>query len=116
MGTILDEIVRESHMNSACKASIKQMLQEVMNDVLQVFEFGATKHPDSGSTPNFLTEEGNKCAHKDRGSSCLRHAAELYAGKQHDDESNLHPALHLISSAAIMYIRQKRDIIHPGDK
>jgi hypothetical protein len=100
---------------STCKFQIVQMLEETMRDTLLVFDFGAKKHPDSGDTPNFLTANGNKCSLKVRGNSCLHHAADVRAGEQHDQESNLHPALHLIASAAILYIRQKRNIVHPED-
>jgi len=95
---------------------IEQMMSEVAEDTMKVFAFGAAKHPDSGDTPNFLTENGNKCSVKDRGSSCLRHSAELLTGRTEDEESGLHPALHLISSAAILYARHKRGIIHTQDK
>lgn len=98
-----------------CRDKIIQVLNEVSKDVMQVFDFGAKKHPDSGNTPNFLTPNGNKCAHRERGSGCLRHAAEAYARNKSDAESGLNPLLHLIASAAILYIRQKRNIIHPED-
>ena len=99
----------------SCREQIEDILEEVLNDTLQVFDFGVNKHPDSGDTPNFMTPEGNKCSLKDRGSSCLRHSAELFTGETKDWESGLHPALHLISSAAILYIRHKRNLKHPED-
>lgn len=103
-------------MNSSiCRDKITQMLSEVMRDAMQVFDFGAKKHPDSGEVPNFLTPEGNKCSRIVRGNSCLHHAADVRGGINADHESGLHPALHLISSAAILYIRQKRNIVHPED-
>lgn len=98
-----------------CRQQIIDMLKEVMDDVMQVYDFGARKHPDSGDTPNFLTPAGNKCSQMVRGNSCLHHSADVRSGVQSDHESGLHPALHLISSAAILYIRQKRNIIHPDD-
>ena len=98
-----------------CRLKIGQMLSEVFEDTMQVFDFGAKKHPDSGDTPNFLTPEGNKCSLEVRGNSCLHHAADLRAGKTKDWESGLSPALHLIASAVILYIRQKRNIQHPLD-
>jgi len=101
---------------SPCRHKIVQMLEEVMTDVMQVFDFGAQKHPDSGDTPNFLTSEGSKCSKHDRGSSILRHAARTFMNpKCKDLESNLPELLHLISSACIMYIRTKRNIVHPND-
>ena len=99
-----------------CRDKIIQMLEEVMKDAMQVFDFGAKKHPDSGDTPNFLTPEGNKCSLEVRGNSCLHHSSDVRAGKTQDKESGLHPALHLIASAAILYIRHKRNIVHPDDK
>lgn len=99
-----------------CRHQILDMLEEVLKDTMRVFDFGAMKHPDSGDTPNFLTPEGNKCSLTVRGNSCLHHAADLRAGEKEDYESKLHPALHLIASAAILYIRQKRNIISPEDE
>ncbi len=98
-----------------CRQKILQMLEEVLTDTMQVFDFGARKHPDSGDTPNFLTPEGNKCSLTVRGNSCLHHAADVRSGEKQDWESGLHPALHLIASAAILYIRQKRNIVSPED-
>lgn len=94
---------------------IKLALEEVMDDVMLVFDFGAKKHPDKGTVPNFLLSNGNKCGRRVRGSSCLRHAAEVFTGAERDHESNLPPELHLIASAAILYIRKKKGIVHPDD-
>lgn len=92
------------------------MLEEVMKDTMQVFDFGNKKHSDSGDTPNFLTPAGNKCEIEVRGKSILGHAAKSYCNLGAlDDESNLPHLLHLISSAAILYIRHKRNIQHPLD-
>ncbi len=99
-----------------CRQQILDLLAEVMTDTMQVFDFGAAKHPDSGWQPNFLTENGNKCSLTVRGNSCLHHAADVRAGVKQDHESGLHPALHLIASAVILYIRQKRNIVSPEDK
>ena len=102
--------------DSSCRHKIKTMLAEVMNDTLQVFDFGAKKHPDSGDTPNFLTPSGAKCEVKVRGSSILRHAAQCFGNiDARDDESNLPHILHLLASASILYIRNKRGIVHPMD-
>ncbi len=103
--------------DSSCRRKIKEMLAEVMNDTMQVFDFGARKHPDSGEIPNFLTKEGNKCELRARGSSILRHAAQSFGNPAAlDDESNLQHLLHLIASSAIIYIRHKRNIVHPVDE
>jgi hypothetical protein len=99
-----------------CRQRIVDMLEEVMQDTMNVFDFGAKKHPDSGDTPNFLTKNGNKCAHRDRASSILRHAAETYSKTEADHESGLNPILHLVASAAILYIRQKRNIVYGDDE
>jgi len=98
-----------------CRQQILDMLEEVKEDVMHVFDFGARKHPDSGETPNFLTPTGNKCSLTVRGNSCLHHSSDVRSGEKEDGESGLHPALHLIASAAILYIRQKRNIVHPED-
>lgn len=103
--------------DSPCRHKIKEMLAEVMNDTMQVFDFGARKHPDSGETPNFLTKNGNKCSLKDRGSSILRHSARTFMNPgMLDEESNLQELLHLMASVSIMYIRNKRKIVHPEDE
>ncbi len=117
MGTIKDGVERDFRLASikTCRQQIIDMLIEVCEDTMQVFDFGAKKHPDSGDIPNFLTPNGNKCSLTVRGNSCLHHAADVRADVQQDHESGLHPALHLIASAAILYIRQKRMIIHPED-
>lgn len=102
--------------NNPCRLQILEMLIEVLQDTMQVFDFGAKKHPDSGDTPNFLEPQGNRCSKHDRGSSVLRHAARTFMHPECKDiESNVPELLHLIASAAILYIRQKRKIEHPED-
>lgn len=102
--------------DNKCRQQILEMLIEVLNDTMQVFDFGAQKHPDSGDTPNFLTPEGSKCSLHDRGSSILRHAARTFMSPDmKDKESGLPELLHLLSSVAVIYIRHKRNITHPGD-
>jgi len=92
------------------------MLEEVLKDTMQVFDFGATKHPDSGDMPNFLTPDGSKCSLKERGSGVLRHGARTFMQPEVlDSESNLPELLHLIASASTLYIRHKRNIQHPED-
>jgi hypothetical protein len=98
------------------RQKILDMMQEIATDVMAVFDFGAQKHPDSGDTPNFLTVNGSKCSLHDRGSSVLRHAARTFMRPEmRDDESGLPELLHLLSSASILYIRNKRKIHHPDD-
>lgn len=100
-----------------CRDKILQMLTEVLDDAMQVFDFGAKKHPDSGDTPNFLEKNGNKCSKHDRGSSILRHGARTFMNPgMIDEESRLPELLHLLASASIMYIRHKRNIVHPMDE
>jgi hypothetical protein len=99
-----------------CRQQILDMLDEVASDTMQVFDFGAAKHPDSGDTPNFLMPAGNKCELRVRGKSVLGHAASSFENPGAlDSESNLPHLLHLISSACILYIRHKRNINHPND-
>lgn len=95
---------------------ILQMMEEVVQDTMKVFDFGAAKHPDSGDVPNFLTPEGNKCSLKDRGSSALRHVARTFMNPGRlDDESGLPEILHAMACLSILYIRYKRNIRHPDD-
>ena len=102
---------------SKCRQQILEMLTEVCDDAMQVFDFGARKHPDSGDIPNFLTKNGNKCELRERGSSILRHAARTFMHPDaSDEESNLSEYLHLMASVAILYIRHKRGITHPSDE
>ena len=115
MGTIRDDVLSNIRNTQICRQQILDMLDEVASDMMQVFDFGNRKHPDSGNTPNFLTPNGNKCSITVRGNSLLHHSADVRAGVKQDHESGLHPALHLIASAVILYIRQKRNIIHPDD-
>ena len=105
-----------SPIEEASLKLIRELLDETTDDVMKVFEFGATKHPPNGVKPNFLEFNGNKCSRRVRGSSCLRHAAELFSGVKEDHESGLHPALHLMASAFILYIRDKNGIIHTDDR
>lgn len=101
---------------SECRSQIIEMMCEVVNDTMQVFDFGAEKHPDSGDTPNFLTPNGSKCSKFERGSGILRHGARTFMHLEAlDEESGLPEILHLISSACILYIREKRNIVHPDD-
>lgn len=112
------EALSEELLNSSpSRLQVIDMLIETTLDTLKVFDFGAEKHPDSGDTPNFLTPAGNKCRIKVRGSGVLRHAAQSF-GKPGaiDEESKAPHLLHLLSSAAILYIRHKRNIIHPEDE
>lgn len=107
----------ELNGETPCRYKILQMLEEVLQDTMKVFDFGAQKHPDSGDTPNFLMPNGNKCDLHTRGSGVLRHGARTFMNPSKlDDESGISEYLHLISSVAILYIRHKRGIVHPDDE
>lgn len=113
----IEQLKRELLNSNPCRQQIVEMLTEVAIDTLQIFDFGARKHPDSGDTPNFLEKHGNKCSKHDRGSSILRHGARTFMNPgMLDTESNLLELLHLLASASIMYIRHKRKITHPTDE
>ena len=110
------ELKTPKRMNE-CRQKILDALEETMNDTMQVFDFGAQKHPDSGNTPNFLTPNGNKCSLYDRGSSILRHAARIFMNPLVlDKESGLPEIQHLLASISMYYIRAKRGIVHGDDK
>lgn len=99
-----------------CRNKIVNILEEVVTDTMQVFDFGAKKHTNSGDIPNFIMPDGHKCSLHDRGSSVLRHGARTFMNPSVlDKESKLNELLHLIASASILYIRQKRGIVHPDD-
>lgn len=112
------ELLKRELINSElCRQKIVEMLAETMYDTLKVFDFGAKKHPDSGDTPNFLTPAGNKCSKHERGSSILRHGARTFMRPElTDEESGLPELLHLLASVSIIYIRHKRNIVHPNDE
>jgi hypothetical protein len=113
----IEQLKKELLSSNVCRQQIVEMLTETMLDTLKVFDFGARKHPDSGETPNFLTANGNKCELKVRGKSILGHAASSYCNIEAlDEESHLPHMLHLMASAAILYIRNKRKIVHPEDE
>lgn len=105
-----------SPLMTPCREKIAEMLAETLFDTMQVFDFGAKKHPDSGEDPNFMTSNGNKCSLKDRGSSILRHGARTFMHPEIlDVESGLPELLHLMASIVITYIRHKRSIVHDED-
>lgn len=113
----MNRLEQEWSKSNTCRKQIIEMLIETALDTLQVFDFGAKKHPDSGDTPNFLEKDGNKCSKHNRGSSILRHSARTFmAPDMKDKESNLPELLHLLASVSIMYMRNKRNIVHPEDK
>lgn len=114
---LLEFFRKEDNMTTECRQKIINMLDEVKEDVMKVFDFGAQKHPDSGTTPNFLMKDGNCCGLKNRGSSVLRHSARTFMNPGlKDEESDLSELLHLMASASILYIRHKRNIVHPDDE
>lgn len=82
------------------------------DDFYSVLEMGASKH----GALNWLEDNGSKSSHSDMCASMFRHLAEASTGKTEDDESGLHPLLHLVTRALMLYTRQKRGIVHEEDK
>lgn len=115
----IETLKKELLKSNNCRQQIVEMLAEVAVDTMQVFDFGARKHPDSGEMPNFLMSDGNKCDLKTRGKCTLGHvgAAHLNPGavESGENESGLSHLLHAIADCAILYIRHKRNIQHPLD-
>lgn len=72
------------------------------HDVYQVLTSGAKKY---GANSWLKGEHFNP---RDNYASICRHAAELYTGKAKDDETGLHPALHIACRALMQYTLDKR--------
>lgn len=88
-----------------------EYMEEEFYDFLQVLEMGAKKHGNK----NWLEPDGKKSSHKDMHASMFRHLAESSCYGVTDDESGLHPLLHLASRALMAYTRWKRSIVHSED-
>jgi hypothetical protein len=82
-----------------------------LNDWMAVMEFGAKKH----GANNWLEKNGSKSSHNDMHASMSRHLEESWEGGLHDKDTGLHPLLHLASRALMMYVRNKRNIVHHDD-
>jgi hypothetical protein len=83
-------------------------------DFLHILELGSAKHDKDGEI-NYLKSDGKGCSHREMYDSMFHHLAEGYAGVVRDLETGEHPLLHLIARASILYMRQKRGLIHPKD-
>lgn len=81
------------------------------DDLYKVMEMGASKHGER----NWLEPNGSKSCHADMCASMFRHLAEASTGMTRDHESGLHPLLHLITRALMLYTRQQRGIEHKED-
>lgn len=81
-------------------------------DYLEIFALGAQKY----DRDNWLEPDGKRSSHKEMHDSMFHHLAESFTGKEADDESGLHPLLHLIARAMMVYTRYNRGIIHPKDE
>ena len=88
-----------------------ELKEPEFDDQYLVLEMGAKKH----GPKNWLEPNGSKSSHKDMHASMFRHLAESSTGKTKDDESGLHPLLHLATRALMVYTRQQRGIIHEDD-
>ena len=87
-----------------------KLWQPEFYDILEVLEFGATKHGAS----NWLETDGRKSSRKNMLESMGRHWAEAHTSHI-DHETKLDPLLHLACRALMAYTRSKRDIRHPDD-
>lgn len=81
-------------------------------DVVHVLQMGMRKY----GARNWLQPDGKASSHKHRHNSLFHHLSESYTGQTADKESGLHPLLHLVCGALMLYTRQKRGIVHPEDK
>lgn len=104
----LDDMFEEIRSERAVGHSLKE---PEFDDIYKVLEMGAKKH----GAHNWLEPNGNKSSHKDMCSSMFRHLAEASTGKIKDDESGLHPLLHLVTRALMLYVRQERGVVHVDD-
>lgn len=80
-------------------------------DFYEILDMGAKKYSPLG----FMESNGPSTSIRDNHASLCRHIAEYYTGKTADDESGLHPLLHVATRALIGYARWKRGIEHEDD-
>jgi hypothetical protein len=80
--------------------------KELFTGTLYVLEFGANKY----AANNWLLPDGVNSDHKSMYGSIFRHVAEAYAGKEHDPESRLHPAMHAQARLGMMLARKVRGL------
>lgn len=88
-----------------------EYVEPEMMDFVSVIEMGAIKHGNK----NWLDPNGKKSSHKEMHDSMFHHLAESYSGKIRDNESGLHPLLHLACRALMCYTRHARGIQHEND-
>ena len=104
----MDDMFKELLAERAIDHSLRE---PEFDDIYKVLEMGAKKH----GAKNWLEPNGSKSSHKDMHASMFRHLAESSVGKTKDDESGLHPLLHLATRALMVYTRQQRGITHEED-
>ena len=75
-------------------------------DIALVIEMGARKH----GADTWLDKDNPSLDRKANHSSMCRHLAEVYGQVTEDEESGLHPALHLACRALMLYARYRRGI------
>jgi hypothetical protein len=90
----------------------KRLWVSEFDDYLEVLEMYVEKY----GAFNWLEPDGSKSSHKEMHDSMFHHLAESYAGVTEDHESGLHPLLHLVTRALMVYTLQKRGIVHDKDK
>ncbi len=78
------------------------LMPEEFNDVILVLENGAKKYERNG------WEKGIKFEKEANIASIKRHLSEYRTGKLKDDESGLHPLLHVATRALMQYTVDKR--------
>lgn len=97
--------------NSSLTEALETYWEPEFYDVLEVLEMGAKKYGNK----NWLKTDGEKSSHKDMHASMFRHLAESSVGHTKDQESGLHPLLHLACRAFMAYTLQRRNIRHSDD-
>ena len=82
------------------------MINKYALDFKKVLDHGAQKYGLDG----WLDPEGVKTSKKDQVKCFASHAAEYYSGVTEDDESGLHPSLHIMCRAFMVYVRYKEGL------
>jgi LytS/YehU family sensor histidine kinase len=95
-----------NEIEDTVRKEVRELLQDVESDLYLNMLKGAIKHGTSSwKDPNNIS-----LSHKPNHSSIFRHLAESYSGKQADDDSGLHPAVHLVTRGLMLLYRNKRGI------
>lgn len=87
------------------------LLPKELFDFIEVLRFGANKY----GSMNWLEPNGVKSDRKQMLDSAFHHLADAWAGKKKDNDSGLHPLLHLASRAMMLYTREMRGLVHEKD-